>query len=62
MTEHVALIPVSGMPEGKATVEIIQSPMEKSFLDSGFRPISEVDAGRIVCQSCSFSIVSKSKK
>jgi hypothetical protein len=61
MSEHFALIPITGMSEGKVRVEIIQSPMEKSFLDSGFRPIAPADAGSIVCRSCSFNFVSEAK-
>ena len=62
VTEHFALIPLGKLPTGKHSVQIVQSPMEKKYLDRGFRPMSDADARRIVCGSFSFSVVEDDRK
>jgi len=58
-TRHLALIPLGKLPSGKYRVNIIRCPMPRKYIDSGFQPISDAVARRIVCGSFSFSVLQK---
>ena len=55
-TSNFALVPLGKLPPGKYRVNVIQSPMEEEYVTSGYRPINNKIARRIVCNSFSFSI------
>lgn len=55
-TSNFALVPLGKLLPGDYRVNIIQSPKEDKNAASGYRPINNEIARRIVCNSFSFSI------
>jgi len=56
MTAHVAIIPLGTLARGDFEVSIIQMPMEKRFIDGGFKPIEPDVAQQVVSGSFCFSV------
>jgi len=50
VTVHFAMIPLGALPAGEYHVEYEQLPMERKYLDEGFKPASTV------CRSFSFTV------
>lgn len=53
---HFAMIPLGKLSVGEYRVEISQSSMEQKYVDAGFKPVSDKQASRIVCQPFSFNV------
>ena len=54
LSAHFALIPLGNCPSRKTRVEIVQLPMDKVFIDEGWKPVSSEIVQRIVCHPVSF--------
>jgi hypothetical protein len=57
LSRHFALIPLGNLPAGKYSVSMVNSPMEKRYLDIGFQPMPEAYVPKIVCSSFEFTVV-----
>jgi hypothetical protein len=56
MTSHFALIPIGKLPPGEVKVDINRSPIEKKFVDAGFKePPSSMDS-QIVSRPFRFTV------
>ena len=53
---HFALIPLGKMSLGEIEIKIVQLPMEKRFVDAGFKPVDASIEARTVCGSFKFRI------
>lgn len=51
MTAHFALIPIGKFKLGEVKVTVVSSPMEKRFVDSGFKPVSAETESQVVSRS-----------
>lgn len=56
LTEHFAVVPLGRLPAGKYQVAVIQSPMDKRYVDGGFRPVDPSVARRVVSGPFRFTI------
>lgn len=50
-TAHFALIPIGKLPVGKHHVKMARMPLDQSYRDASYQPLSDSDTRRIVCQS-----------
>ncbi len=56
MTTHIALIPIKGLLEDEYRIHVTQSPMERKFVESGFKQIDAAQARSIACGPFSFQL------
>jgi hypothetical protein len=56
MSQHFAIIPLGTLPDGKYQVEILQTDIEKKWLESGIKPINDDKAAIIISKSFSFEV------
>jgi hypothetical protein len=56
LTRHFALIPLGKLPTGKYEVAIVNSPMDKRYLDQHFKPIPKDGVRWIVAKSFDFDV------
>lgn len=56
VTNHLALIPLGKLPPGEVKVDIKRLPLEKKFLDVGFKELPSSAGSQIVAQSFRFTV------
>ncbi len=56
LTTHFALIPIKGLAEGGYRVRVIQSPMERMFIEAGFKQIDDTYERSIISRPFSFGL------
>jgi hypothetical protein len=56
LSTHFALIPLGKLEAGEYELTMVRIPLEKRYIESGFKPVSEGYVRRLISQSFSFAV------
>jgi hypothetical protein len=59
LTSHFALIPLGQLPAGEYDVQFKQLPLEKQYIENGYKSVSDEWVQRIICKPFRFSVKGK---
>jgi hypothetical protein len=59
LTSHFALIPLGQLPAGEYDVQFKRLPLEKQYIENGYKSVSDEWVQRIICKPFRFSVKGK---